>query len=116
MIVYAANARQIPTRRYMTGVKEQRAFNGAFPTVVQSDFADGDSLLPAFAAGPDRRHACAADKRELAFLKHNAAQSAGEATRIGTGENDPRDCQLPCERFTLGFEIDGTCKATFFVA
>ena len=41
----------------------------------------------------------------MAFLKHNAAQSAGEATRIGTGENDPRDCQLASERFALGFEI-----------
>ena len=62
MIVYAANARQIPTRRYMTGVKEQRAFNRAFPTGVARNLADSDGIAPMAAAHIDRWHPSATNE------------------------------------------------------
>lgn len=71
MIVYAADARQAPAGRYVTGMEEQRTFNRAFPTVVQRNLADCDCIPPMLAARGDRRHICAAHEGELAFLEYD---------------------------------------------
>jgi hypothetical protein len=73
MIVHAADPRQTPSWRNMTGMKEQCAFNWTFPCIVQRNIADRDGVAPMHAVRSNRRQACAAHERKLTFLEDNAA-------------------------------------------
>ena len=79
VVVDATEPRQTPAWRYMPGMKEQRAFNRAFPAVVQRNLAYGDGLAPVPAGHANRRHTRTTYKGKLAFLKYNAAQGSWES-------------------------------------
>ena len=101
MIVNATKARQPPTGRYMARVEKQRAFNRAFPTIIQSNLANRYGVPPVVAASCDRRHSATADERKLAFLIDDPAKRRWEPSGFRTRHYHAGYRQLASERFAF---------------
>ena len=96
-------------------MKEERAFNRAFPAIVHRNLGNCHGVAPVLLSGPDWRHFAAAHEGKLAALKNHAANAVRKARGFDTGQNDTGHGELALQRFALRFEIDGAGKALHFL-
>jgi len=65
MVIDGRQAGKTPARGHIARVKEQCAFDRAFPSVVHCNFGDSHRIAPMTLTGSDRGHFAAAHEREL---------------------------------------------------